>query len=496
MKKIEIKVFILLMMFLTSCSDEFLDVNSSSTNPPASDPELTLPAAQKYTADMYYNANNAGNAFNLIGGIHAGVISDSGDRVWYNTEQQYVIINDTYQSLWNNTYSLALNSYNFVEKYNADGYDYYKAIAKIMKAFHFATLVDMYGDVIYSEAFQRGENTQPSYDDDEFIYNEIYDELNLAIDLINNAPDGTLDVTTDVILNGNMLSWQKFANTLKLRMLLRQANTGVDLSSKYNEIVNNGIGFIDQTVSVNPGYADESGKQNPFYALHGFGPGGDSEARNHGATRGNKFYVDFLNNNNDPRVARLFDPVDGAFVGVPQNNYSNEYRTDVTSELGPALLMGSEQDAQLMLESEALFLQAEAAFRGLIPGDAGAFYRAGIQTSFEELGVPNAVTSAVNYEGNSINSIINWNLAVASGNELEAIITQKWVSGGFITGFEVWMDRVRTNFPLNIPIPDGAVSPIFPSNLLYPTSELASNSANVPSQGSNAAFDRHTFWMQ
>ena len=69
-----------------SCSDEFLDVNDSSTNPPTSTPELTLPAAQKYTADMYY----AGNSFNLIGGIYAGVISDSGDRVWYKTEQQYL----------------------------------------------------------------------------------------------------------------------------------------------------------------------------------------------------------------------------------------------------------------------------------------------------------------------------------------------------------------------------------------------------------------------
>ena len=496
MKKIKILTLITVLLVSVACSDDYLDVNSSSTNPPTSNPELTLPAAQKYTADMYYNANNAGNAFNLIGAIHAGVISDSGDRVWYDTEQQYVIINDTYQSLWNNTYSLALNSYHFVENYNGEGYDHYRAIAKIMKAFHFATLVDMYGDIIYSEAFQRGANTQPAYDDDEAIYAAIYDELNIAIDMINNAPAGTLAVGTDAMLNGNMLSWQKFANTLKLRMLLRQVNTGANLNAQYNEIMNNGIGFIDATVSVNPGYADEAGKQNPFYALHGFVPGGGGDARNHGATRGNEFYVDFLNDNNDPRVAQLFLPVNGAFVGVPQNNYDNAYRSDVTSELGPAILISSAQDAQLMLGSEALFLQAEAAQRGFIAGDAGTLYRAGIQASFEELGVPNAATAAATYEGNSINSKINWTLAQGAGNQIEAIITQKWVSGGFITGFEVWMDRVRTEFPSNIPIPVGAASPVFPSNLLYPTSELASNSANVPTQGSNAAFDRHTFWMQ
>ncbi|RAJ19990.1 SusD/RagB-like outer membrane lipoprotein [Gelidibacter algens] len=496
MKNFKNGIFILSMMLLTACSDDFLDVNGSTTNPPSSTPELTLPAAQKYTADMYYNANNAGNSFNLIGGIHAGIISDSGDRVWYRSEQSYIIINDTYQSLWNNTYSLPLNSYHFIEKYNGEGYDNYIAIAKIMKAFHFATLVDMYGDIIYSEAFQRGNNTQPAYDDDKAIYDAIYEELNVAIDMITNASPDSKTVSTDIILGGDMNKWQKFANTLKLRMLLRQVNTGENLTSKYNELVNNGVGFIESSVNVNPGYIDESNKQNPFYALHGFVPGGQSPAVNHGATRGSEFYIDFLNDNNDPRVAQLFLPVAGEFVGVPQNTYENAYASNLTSELGPALLNSSSQDAPLMLLSEALFLQAEAAQRGFIPGNAGDSYKLGIVASFSEMGVPNASTTALNYESNSISPIINWDSANGNGKQIEAIITQKWISGGFITGFEVWMDRVRTNFPSNIPIPPGAVSNIFPSNLLYPTSELSANSANVPAQGANAAFDRHTFWMQ
>ena len=178
--------------------------------------------------------------------------------------------------------------------------------------------------------------------------------------------------------------------------------------------------------------------------------------------------------------------------GVPQNVYETAYNTNVTSELGPALISSSAQSAQLMLGSESLFLQAEAAQRGFISGDAAVLYRDGIAASFNELGASGANT----YESNSIMNIINWDLAVAAGNEIEAIITQKWVAGGFITGFEVWMDRVRTNFPSNIPIPVDAVSPIFPSNLMYPTTELSANSANVPEQTGAAAFDRHTFWMQ
>ncbi|WP_223033658.1 SusD/RagB family nutrient-binding outer membrane lipoprotein [Hanstruepera marina] len=497
MRNIKTNMLLFLMLiFVVSCSDDFLDVNDSSTNPPSSTPELTLPAAQKYSADMMYNANNANNSFNLLGGIYAGVISDSGDRVWYQTEQSYIINNDTYQSLWNNTYTLALYSYHYIENFEEGGYDYYKAIAKIMKAYHFAALVDMYGDVIYSEAFQRGENTQPAYDDDKAIYDAIYEQLNVAINMIANADANTRAVTTDVILGGDMVAWQKFANTLKLRMLLRQVNTGEDLSAEYNEIMNNGVGFIEQSVNVNPGYIDEAGKQNPFYFVHGFTAGGGSPGPNGGATRGSDTYVNFLKDNNDPRVARLFTPISGDYIGVPQNVYDNQYNSNVVSNLGPGILNSSAQDAPLMLLSEALFLQAEAAQRGLITGSPGNLYRSGIAASFQELGVPNPVSAANDYESNSINPIINWDSADGLGNEIEAIITQKWIAGGFISGFEVWMDRVRTEFPSNIPIPAGAVSPVFPSNLLYPTAELASNSANVPSQGANAAFDRHTFWMQ
>ena len=282
-------------------------------------------------------------------------------------------------------------------------------------------------------------------------------------------------------------------------MLLRQVNTGTDLSSQYNEIVNNGIGFLNETASINPGYADQTDQQNPFYTVFGFVPGSTtSPARNHDATRGNEYFVEFLKDNDDPRLSRLFLPaeVDGEYRGVPQNNYDNFYRSDNTSALGEGLLIGSTQPLQVMLGSESLFLQAEAAQRGLIPGNAGALYKAGIEASFRELGVPDATTEATDYESSAFNNVINWDLAVAGGKEIEAIITQKWIAGGYISGFEVWMDRVRTNFPSGIPIPQGARNTTFPSNLLYPESELATNSDNVPSQGSSAAFDRHTFWMQ
>ncbi|GAA4887596.1 SusD/RagB family nutrient-binding outer membrane lipoprotein [Flaviramulus aquimarinus] len=501
MKNIKNVILLTILTLSFSCSDNYLDVNGSSASPSSASPALLLPAAQKNSADMLYNAdilNGSGDSFNLIGSIHAGVMADSGDRVWYQPEQQYLIINTTYQRIWNNTYTLTLSNYVFIENFEGEGFDNFKAIAKIMKAFHFAMLVDTYGDVPYTEAFARGSNTQPAYDDDKAVYDIIYDELNAAISMIDNAPDGTLPVSTDAMFGGDMSDWQQFANTLKLRMLLRQVNTGEDLSAKYNEIVNNGIGFITSTAAIDPGYADQTSQQNPFYTVFGFVPGSTTPARNNEATRGNEFFVDFLKDNFDDRLSRLFLPADSdsEFRGIPQNVYTNEFRTNATSALGPGLLIGSTQPLQVMLGSEALFLQAEAVQRGLISGDAGALYRSGIAASFAELGVPDAATAAADYESGAFSNKINWDLAVGAGNEIEAIITQKWVAGGFISGFEVWMDRVRTGFPSGIPIPVDARSTVFPSNLLYPESELATNPDNVPDQPNNAAFDRHTFWMQ
>ncbi len=502
MRKIKNLILLMVLTIFVSCSDSYLDVNASSASPSSATPDLVLPAAQKNSADMLYNAdviNTSGDSFNLIGSIHAGVMSDAGDQVWYQPEQQYLIINTTYQRIWNNTYILTLSNYDFIEKFEGEGYENYKAIAKIMKAFHFAMLVDTYGDIPYTEAFGRGTNTQPVYDDDKAVYDALYEDLNIAINMIDNAPATALTATTDAMFGGDMSLWQQFANTLKLRMLLRQVNTGESLTAQYNELMSNGIGFITTTAAIDPGYADQTNQQNPFYTVFGFVPGSTTTpARNRDATRGNEYFVNFLKDTGDDRLSRLFAPAtsDGEFRGVPQNVYTNFYRSDNTSDLGPGLIIGSTQPLQVMLGSESLFLQAEAAYRGLISGDAGALYRAGIVASFSELGVPNAATAGVDYEEDAFLDVINWDLAVGAGKELEAIITQKWIAGGFISGFEVWMDRVRTNLPSGIPIPVDARNTTFPSNLLYPQTEQATNADNVPTQSSDGAFDRHTFWMQ
>ena len=80
MKNIKNLILLSILMLSVSCSESYLDVNQSSASPSSGTPDLLLPAALKNSADMLWNAdvlNGSGDSFNLIGGIHAGVISDS-----------------------------------------------------------------------------------------------------------------------------------------------------------------------------------------------------------------------------------------------------------------------------------------------------------------------------------------------------------------------------------------------------------------------------------
>ena len=63
-----------------------------------------------------------------------------------------------------------------------------------------------------------------------------------------------------------MTRWAQFANTVKLRMLVRLSNTGQDsyIQDQIASINANGAGFITSDVTANPGYSDNAGQQSPF----------------------------------------------------------------------------------------------------------------------------------------------------------------------------------------------------------------------------------------
>lgn len=299
------------------------------------------------------------------------------------------------------------------------------------------------------------------------------------------------------MMSGDMGRWVRFANTLKLRMLIRVSEK-VESGSASAELSNaftagwaslSDASFIASSVTINPGYSNSrADRQNPFYGQ--FFEITGAETNTFRFIRAAQPAASFLNTTGDPRRSQIYATIGGAVVGVVQGDSSApEGNAPATlSELGPGLVSSPEQDGYVMTLAESFFLQSEAVLRGYLPGDAKALFESGIAASFAQYGVSAGLAGYLS-ANNGVDGV-GWD---GSANKLEAIITQKWVALNGINGIESWIENTRTGFP-EIPLALTAQRPHRPLRLMYPNSEYTANSANVPNQTQDDAFNSAPFW--
>jgi hypothetical protein len=471
------------ILLLTSC-EEYLDVNTDPNNPTTVAPELVLPVAQKYTGDIMQNDRRISH----LGNMMMYTWSQSDGFSWYTDEFKYNVTSSFYRNIFNDSYSDALKQYQILSQLEAP-FDYYKAIGMIMKVFHFQILVDMYGNVPYNEALLRSENATPVYDDAQAIYNDLIVKLTEAIDVINIAETPVVPADDDCMFGGDMDEWIRFANTLKMRILVRESDV-TDVSGAIADLVAEGSGFITDDVLVNPGYAIEEDKQNPLWDDLGWDASG-TQTLSSKATCATDYIIEYLQNINDTRISYIFEEPATGHLGVPQGllDYDtpvvDAYIPELVSNIGPGILKEGTMGACIFTVAESFFNQAEAVQKGVMTGSAQALYEAGIEASFDYLGAPDAAdyyTQAV--------PLVGWNSS--TGQELEAIITQKWIAVIGITGEQSWFDYSRTGYPSNLPISRLASTPDRPVRLFYTSDEISANGANVPVQPN--AFTAKVFW--
>ena len=489
--KFKTYIALFLIMLINVGCDDFFDVESE-TNPPSSTPRLTLPVAQVYFADLN------GSPMNYVGNFmvynYSGVFGEGTPTSLLT----YNITSDFYDEIFDDSFDDIFSNLNYVINFEdgEENYDAFKTIARTLKAFQYQYLVDLYGDVPYTEAGLRGDNLFPNYDDAETIYKSVIDELTetaaLALTLVqgNYQDPGA----TDVMFGGDMNKWAQFANTIKLRMLIRLSNTSQDgyITSEIAKINANGAGYITSDVSVNPGYLNEQFKQNPFFGDYGKTTA-DAFTSGNLETAASDYVLNYLVSTNDSRYTRLYSENEsGSYMGSPQTTNLPDvgFDADGLSRIGPGLLKSSEQDQPIMLYSESLFLQAEAMLRNYIPGGAASaetLYKSAIEESYVYLGVPDAITEAMTYYNQDIVNV-NW---ASSPDKIEAVITQKWIALNGTNAIESWIELTRTGFPSGLPFPEGITQR--PVKLLYSSREITSN-PNVPSQSELDAFNVPPFW--
>lgn len=489
---------------LVGCSESYLDINTDPNNPGAEDvtPNLSLAGAlirpTEGQSAYQVRATQLGAVFMQQ---WAGDINNIANP--FSDEYRLNLSTNFYADIWDNLYrGLATN-----EAIITSGdpvYNNHIAIARINKAFYFQTLVDLYGDIPYSEALQLGENINPSYDNAQTIYRDLIVQLNLAIAQINDSSNALPVGAEDIVFQGDLNRWKQFANTIKLRILMRQsqladvdAGTAAYLTAEFAALDND---FLTSDATLNPGYINNSGQQNPYYATLGFDAQGNPAFRRN-VNVATDYSAEFLKGNQtqsgptqvttgvfDGRVNVLYAPLSGTVVGIVQGEVDVN-APDNLSKLGTALISSSSQDLFLMTAAESYFLQSEAVFEGYLTGDAKSLFQEGIRSSYDTLGL--TVAEANNYIANSdaVNRI-GWD---GSSNKLEAIMTQKWIGLNGISSIQSFIDYNRTGFPVT-PLSLIAQKTDLPKRLLYPNSEFVANSANVPAQTINSAFTNGIFW--
>lgn len=499
MKKINKYILTLVVLAGFSSCNDYLDINTSPNDPIADvvGPELILPAAQN---GSYSTKSGTQNRFGmtLMNQWAGDVTNFTGGNV---DEYRFNVTATFYGGIWNNAY-LATDKLQAVIRKDAPENVYFTAIAKILKAHNMQYVVDFYGDAPYTEAFQRGENFQPAYDTAQSIYESLFVELTEAINLINGAGIDAVDPgVADVMLGGNMDLWKKFANTLRLKLLVRassSSDSGVQswVSSSWGAVNASPFLGVGENITINPGYNAGNGQQNPFWNTFFNTDGTETNTRKF--IVGSQYFIEYLKASSavapvgakDDRITAYFTTASssgGDFQGVIQGADDPVDKNIGLSFVGPGLLRAASQDGLFFSDFESFFLQAEAALNGKVPGNAQTLFETAIARSFSFYGLDGTgyITATRGVAG------IGW----SGSRNLEAIIRQKWTALHGIDGAEIFIEHNRTGYP-DAPLPTLATQAHRPYRLLYPTSELNGNTSNVPAVSASQIFVPTIFYQK
>jgi len=504
----------------TSCSS-FLDINDNPNSPTAVAPNAILAQALSVTA-ANYTGNNP--SYNSYGSWAAGYWGKSGVVNGYTEERTYNYSTLYYQGLWSNTYD-NLNDYNLIQQ-QADAYPNHAAIARIMKVFNFQLLVDEYGDIPYTEALQAAGNTLPKYDNAATIYRDFIVQLDGAIADINTAAaaaDALAVGSEDIVFSGDMTKWKQFANSLKLRVLLRESQTNdaalnTYVATQMATLQNAPDGFITTDVVAQPGYNQNTSQQNPFYNRYGFTAAGTGATERLYQIPTNYIIAQYVSNN-DPRITQLYT-VGARTTGTDPNTVTTPgyIGTDLGERSPPSFvapvvasrflpngtfLKGPNAPTVLMLLANHLFSKAEAETRGLFTGNntaAKTDYLNGIKASFlftyrtattpvialadATASTPGSSAYDTYIAANTANPLVNYDLAPSAGTlgKQSVIIYQQYLASNTVASIEAWCAYRRTAQP-KLPASLESTSPRpdkLATRLLYPQTEVSTNQANIP----------------
>jgi hypothetical protein len=512
------------LVLLSACD---LNINDDPNKPTGSviTPDFVFPAVvatTTYTQVYYFGYSSAASIAGFQ--VPGNGISGFGTVFTYNFSSSFV------PECWTRTFTDLRDLHTIILKAGEDPqYVLFGAISHIWKVFNYQLLVDAYGDVPYLEGLEGGAgNFTPKYDKDSEVYQYLVGELDEAIASLkaNQGVAGlaALTATSDPVFRGDLDKWIKFANNLKLRLLVRARGTSIDsfVQSAFGTF--SADGFLKEDVLVNPGY-NATAQENPFWATyHSSVSGAITTPANYYLPSQYLFaFYDGQKLKDDVRgalVYRDFPNTPSWIMGNEASDRPNspDYVWHVGTGIGinastaKGILKSRAAGAPVFTAAELYFLLAEAALYGhALDGDVKTNFLKGVTASFSYLSLEGtATTLAADVDpekdvedyiaANTDSYLVNFDKAATTEQKLEAIITQKYLALNILGSNEAWNEFRRTAYPrisgtdpvtTFVSIQSASSRPDrLPVRLIYPQGELDlnANAPRIPDAYSNPIF--------
>jgi len=486
MKKIlRILQVLFVVISLGGCTKDYLDINKDPNSPTVPELNKLLPGSELYMVEALGQGDFIGD--NLSSYVHQ-LVSREVQNYGMGTQA-----NNPYNT-WNYLYTYVLKDFDaIIESAEPEGNLIYAGIAKTLKAYTFSVMVDLWGDIPFSE-FNLEEVLAPKPDTSKDIYNALIELLESGrADLQNAEAENLLRPgSDDFFYAGDKGKWVKLNNTITLKLLLqtRKAKSDItDWQSKLNALIsgNNFIGveedfqFWYKTETSprdmrHPALSNYSGQTTHFISPY-FYETMNGDTYN---TTDNPFA-----NIEDPRIPYYFvnqlktgqasesphEYRNGNFMSIffasngPNSAGSNDKSL---TKLGIYLNGGKYDDGQggavsvldtygeaphkLITYASLKFMLAELTLAGEVSGDAKSLLKEGIEASIAHVNSVATKQSEVptisdTDRNDFVNQILSRYDAADANGKMRIVMTQKWIANIF-NPVESYNDHRRTGFPI------------------------------------------------
>ncbi len=446
-------IVIVSTFFLLSCSKDTL--NEIDTNPNIiTDAPLNtiLPAAQMTVVQR------------VVGNLAmvSGYTSEHTNFTGINTATNLHISTGIY---WTSGFQ-AIRYFNDIKaKAESQQRVGYAAIADIMTAYTLSLLVDVYGDIPYSEAVQES-IIQPKFDKAEDLYIEMQKLLDAGIQKSDQATTAaSRPGNDDLIFKGNMTLWKKTAWGMKARLLNRLSNVNAQGSAQ-QILTAITTSFAPTENFIVTGYQTNPENANPV--ANSF-MNASTIVIADGIVTAMKY---FLEPNEDvladPRANIWFTKIAGKVVTPPTSRANTDVTLNGTLYSKPLYLQNRPSPLPLLTYPELKFIEAEVQFALGDKVKAYAAYDAAVRSAMSQSAIfnPAAALSPAQISTYLARPRV---LPGADKLTLKDIITQKYIFL-FIFQSQEAFNEVRRTGLITLKDPDGTAKR-FP----YPTDEITRN---------------------